>query len=240
MTKKHPLVKFSATDRFGGGVYESSAGQPMAATTGAVLVVLGAKTVDDMAAILLASRPRPVKTAASPLPPVGTAASVIPRGPAVGGSEPMHVSLATPPNPVLLQYAIERAAQRVSEAVEALPAIEKSLRQAKDALAAERAAKRRGRIGRLCDEVARWRQRADEARKDTRSTPQGPEAHAVAIGDVAYNLDLIRAALQVMGATEGRLVATGSYSAGILTCEQGMALVMPFRTAGLAVNTDVK
>lgn len=232
--KKHPLVQFSQTGRFGGGVYETPTGEPVAATTGSALIVLGARSVDDMAKIVAASQPKPAKTAPAPLPSVATVLSVIEPCRTATRTEPVAVSLATPPDPILLQHATDHAAQLAADAAQELPAIEQQQRQAEAALAADRAAKRIGRIGRLRDEAAKWRQKADDTRRQARGIPQGLEMHALVVENVAYDLDLIVSALKVLRAQSGQLVGTGCCAPGLLTCDRGMALVMPFRTAALA------
>jgi len=231
-TKKHPLVKFSQTGRYAGGVYESPSGEPVAATTGYVLVVPGAKSADDMKTIVLRSRPQSAQDA-TPLPTVPKVVSVIPGPRTSEWSDPVDVNFDTPPDARLLKYVAKQAAERAQLAARDLADIEHRLKTAEEGLAHDLATKRRGRISRLREEIADWRQRAMGLREKMRGVPQGLETHALVIDDTPYDLDLISAALKALNATSGRLTRTGAYSAGILACDQGMALVMPFHTNGL-------
>ncbi len=232
MAKKHPLVKFSETGRFEGSVYVSATGEPVAATTGTVLVVPGAKSVDEMVWTMLGSRPACAKNATTPLPSKEAVVCVIPRN-QLAWSGPVDVSLDTKPDPTLLQYATDDAARNAENAARDLPFVEQRLQQAEADLAVYLATKRRGRRGLLRENVTQCKQWLIELGREVLAVPQGIETHALVVGNAPYDLGLIFAALQALQATAGRLISTGGYSAGILTCDRGMALVMPFRTPAL-------
>jgi hypothetical protein len=210
------LLALAKGSRFEGHVYLDFAARPLAATDGQVLVVRGVRSCDDARQALVGAHPQ------GDLPPVRTVDGLL-RLASEGVArlvvvvEGRTVALDTVPDDGLVSKAEAEAGDRLAAARDKVEKAERALERALET--------RRGSIGEARAKLASARAdvRAEDKRRD-------PGYRGVRVGEAAFDLALIAKALRALGARSGTLQATGgSYDAGVLYPETGIALIMPFR-----------
>ena len=209
------LLALAKGSRFEGHVYLDFAARPLAATDGQVLVVRGVRSCDEARQALAGAHPQ------GDLPPVRTIDGLL-REASEGVArlavvEGRTVALDTVPDDGLLSKAEAEAGERLAAVRDRVERAERALARALET--------RRGSIGEARAKLASAKAdvRAEQKRRD-------PGYRGVRVGEAAFDLALIAKALRALGVRSGTLQATGgSYDAGVLYTETGIALVMPFR-----------